>query len=478
MLFNSVAFAIFLPIVFAIYWAVPHKFRCPILLISSYIFYMTCNPKYIFIILFTTAVTYTVALLLEKCNSEKKKKSVILIALISCLGLLSFYKYFNFLSTSIASLLSFFSVKVDPVLLHLILPIGISFYTFQTLGYVIDVYRGKVKAEKNFITYATFVSFFPQLVAGPIARANSLLPQITSEKKFDYDKATHGLKLMAWGFFAKLAIADVIAGHVNYIFANLEVASGFDCALAIFFYSIQVYCDFSGYSNIAIGVAELFGIDLMVNFKSPYYSKSIKEFWSRWHISLSTWFRDYLYIPLGGSRCGKFRHYFNLVLTFMISGLWHGASWNFVIWGTVHGLVQVIEKLFETVLNPFRDKNRFTKIISTLTVFFICCIVSILIRVSNMSEAIYIIKHAFTGLGDPATYFATVCNIKLDKQIMLGLTILLLFLYDYFSLTKDVIGWVSSQKVVRRWAIYVALVFLILMNAPVSNETAFVYAQF
>lgn len=333
MLFNSISFAIFLPIVFCVYWELPHKFRCTLLLIASYYFYMSWNPKYVVLILLTTAVSFTAALLVEKYESAKLKKLTLVIAVMLCLMVLFYFKYFNFFVNSILGILDIFAIKLHPITVSVLLPVGISFYTFQTLSYVIDVYRGNVKAEHNFVIYATFISFFPQLVAGPIERTSNLLPQIKSKKEFDYESAAYGLKLMAWGFFKKLAIADVVSIYVDRAYSSIYTCTGFDLVIAVFFFTIQIYCDFSGYSDIAIGTAKLLNINLMTNFKSPYYSLSIKEFWSRWHVSLSTWFRDYVYIPLGGNRCSKLKRDRNLILTFLASGLWHGANWTYIAWG-------------------------------------------------------------------------------------------------------------------------------------------------
>lgn len=330
MLYNSVAFAVFLPIVFLIYWAIPHKFRWVLLLVASYYFYMSWDPKYVFLILMTTAISYFAAIGLEKAGS-RKKKWIMTIAAVVCLGVLFFFKYFNFFSQSVIGFLNLFSLKLSPLTLKVILPVGISFYTFQTLSYVIDVYRGNVKAEHHFGYYAAFISFFPQLVAGPIERVNSLLPQIKAEHKFDYEKASYGIKMMIWGYFKKLVIADTLSQYVSVVYDNPRQYQGFSLVIATLFFAFQIYCDFSGYSDIAIGTAKLLGIDLTTNFKSPYFSQSVKEFWSRWHISLSTWFRDYVYIPLGGNRVGKIRHSLNLIITFLVSGLWHGANWTYVV---------------------------------------------------------------------------------------------------------------------------------------------------
>ena len=357
MLFNSFAFAVFLPIVFILYWVLPHKARWILILAASYYFYMSWNAKYIFLILFTTIISYVAAILLEKTENLRTKKGILVGTAVICLGVLFFFKYFNFVSESVTAVFRLFAIQMNPVLLNLLLPVGISFYTFQTLSYVIDVYKGDVKVEHHFGYYATFISFFPQLVAGPIERTNNLLPQIKTEHKFNYDQATYGLKLMVWGYFKKIVIADTLSQFVSKVYDAPQGFSGFALILATVFFTLQIYCDFSGYSDIAIGTAKLLGINLMTNFKSPYFSQSIKEFWSRWHISLSTWFRDYVYIPLGGSRVGKIRHAVNLLITFLISGLWHGANWTFVIWGGIHGLGQMIESSV-VANNKLKEKSK------------------------------------------------------------------------------------------------------------------------
>lgn len=305
MLFNTFAFAIFLPLVFILYWGLPHKYRWTLILVSSYYFYMSWNAKYVVLILFTSVVSYTSARLIEMEESKRKKKNILIVTSVLCLGVLFFFKYFNFFSESITSLLGVSAIHLSPITIKLLLPVGISFYTFQTLSYVIDVYRGDVPAERHFGYYAAFISFFPQLVAGPIERTSNLLLQIKAKHQFDYDQATYGLKLIAWGFFKKIVLADALSKYVSTVYDTRQNFSGFALVLATLFFTLQIYCDFSGYSDIAIGTAKLLGINLMINFKNPYFSQSIKEFWSRWHISLSTWFRDYIYIALGGNRVGK-----------------------------------------------------------------------------------------------------------------------------------------------------------------------------
>ncbi len=337
MLFNSLSFAIFFPIVFLLYWALPHRYRWVLLLVSSYYFYMSWNVKYVLLILFTTIISYGCARLLEKSKELLMRKLILGGAVFLCLSVLFLFKYLSFFMDNVFYAASALAIPLKPMTLKLMLPVGISFYTFQTLSYVIDVYRGEVQAEHHFGKYAVFISFFPQLVAGPIERSSSLLTQMNQEHRFDYQKVTYGLKLMAWGYYKKLVLADMLAVYVDKIYGNMTAYKGIPLIAASVAFAFQIYCDFSGYSDIAIGAAKMFDINLMKNFKSPYFASSIKEFWSRWHISLSTWFRDYLYIPLGGSRCSRLKHCRNLMITFLCSGLWHGADWTYVIWGGIHG---------------------------------------------------------------------------------------------------------------------------------------------
>lgn len=479
MLFNSFSFAVFLPVVFAVYWIIPNKYRWILLLISSYYFYMSWNVKYVLLILFTTGVSYFAAILLEKHNSKKEKNFIVTVTAVLCLGVLFVFKYFNFASESINSLFRMFSINLQPITLKLFLPVGISFYTFQTLSYVIDVYRGTVTAEHNFGYYATFISFFPQLVAGPIERTSNLLPQIKKHHVFDYTQATYGLKLMAWGYFKKIIIADVISEYVSLVYDCPQNYHGFALVLASLFFTVQIYCDFSGYSDIAIGVAKLLGINLMTNFKSPYFSQSIKEFWSRWHISLSVWFRDYVYIPLGGNRVKKFRNCINLLITFLASGLWHGADWTFVAWGGVHGIAQIIEKLIFTKKNQkVSGAKKWIKIICV----FIFCVFSWVLFVSNsISDAGYVLMHLFDGIGNPVNYLLIgLSDIDIGSKNLLKVlfSVTLLAVFDYFSLKKDVISYISSKKKVVRWIIYFGFLAWIFFNFPAEKSTEFIYFQF
>lgn len=481
MLFNSFSFAIFLPIVFALYWCIPEKLKWVLILLASYYFYMNWNVKYVILILLTTVVSYTAAILLEKTDADKIKKMILILSAILCLGLLFFFKYFNFLCESAVNLLQLFSIKLNPLTLKLLLPVGISFYTFQTLSYVIDVYKGRITAEHHFGYYATYISFFPQLVAGPIERTNNLLPQIKKKHVFEYEQATYGVKLMIWGYFKKIVIADTLSVYVSTIYDRPENYTGFALILATIFFTIQIYCDFSGYSDIAIGTAKLFGINLMNNFESPYFSQSIKEFWSRWHISLSTWFRDYVYIPLGGNRVSKTRHNLNIIITFAISGLWHGANWTYVIWGMIHGGAQILEDILPAKL---KHKNvGFLRWFRIGLVFLFVSFAWVFFRADSIRDAVYIITHFFDGLSHPGQYFKTGLvniGIEMDKILWLKLIILIVILsvYDMYSLKIDVIGELSKKNLLIRWIIYVSMLLIIVFLSQKGVAAEFVYFQF
>ena len=481
MLFNSNAFYVFLPIVFVLYWAIPQKYRCVILFVSSYYFYMSWDVKYVVLILLTTVVSYGAALLIERTPDKRKKKWCLVGALIISLGVLFFFKYFNFLSNSVTDLLNRLAIPVDSYTLYLMLPVGISFYTFQTLSYVIDVYRGEVKATRHFGKYATFIAFFPQLVAGPIERTGNLLPQIEGEHTFNYEKSISGAKLIAWGFFKKIAIADTISVYVDAVYGQLPQYQGFTLIIATVLFAFQIYCDFSGYSDIAVGVAALLDVDLMTNFKSPYWASSIKEFWARWHISLSTWFRDYVYIPLGGNRVNPIRQKFNLMVTFLVSGLWHGANWTFVLWGAIHGLGQVVENLWT------KGKKKKHTWYGVLFTFTFVCFAWIFFRADSISDAWYVVTHMFAGLDQPLTYFAEgilafrgssmSTGAGLSSLLQALICILVLMVYDCAALKQNVWERLDRLKKPVRYAIYFLLLFIVLYSRQLG-EYEFVYFQF
>jgi D-alanyl-lipoteichoic acid acyltransferase DltB (MBOAT superfamily) len=341
MLFNSIDFAIFLPLVFILYWFINKKhlrFQNIFLLIASYIFYSWWDWRFLSLIIFSTVVDYSVGISLSYKKNLLTRKLLLITSLVVNLGFLGFFKYYNFFIDNFREAFSFFGGEFNANSLRIVLPVGISFYTFQTLSYTIDVYRQKIKPTKSFIAFAAYVSFFPQLVAGPIERATNLLPQFLNKRKFDYNKAINGMRQILWGLFKKIVIADSCAVYVNDIFANYSIHSGSTLVLGAILFAFQIYGDFSGYSDIAIGTARLFGFNLMRNFAFPYFSRDIAEFWRRWHISLSTWFRDYLYIPLGGSRGNTANKIRNIFIIFIVSGFWHGANWTFIVWGALNAI--------------------------------------------------------------------------------------------------------------------------------------------
>src|SRR5690554_5292798 len=392
MLFNSLAFAAFLTVVFTLYWGVFAKAiraRNVFILIASYVFYGAWDWRFLLLIAFSTAVDYVAALAMEKSTSPKRRKGLLAVSLIVNIGLLAYFKYAGFFVESFAAVIEMISGYRPPELtLNIILPVGISFYTFQTLSYTIDVYRGKISATKDFVKFAAFVAFFPQLVAGPIELAANLLPQFDEKKKFTYQMGSTGMRLIVWGLFKKMVIADNCAPYVNEIFANHAELPSAVLAMGAVLFAFQIYCDFSGYSDIAIGTARLLGFDLTVNFRYPYFSSDMAEFWRRWHISLSTWFRDYVYIPLGGSRRSVSHIYKNLLVIFLVSGLRHGADWTFVAWGLFHGLFLIIERLgFKSILNRLPNALQWFYTILVVMVGWV------LFRVEALPDAIaYIVK--------------------------------------------------------------------------------------
>ena len=341
MFFNSIDFAIFLPVVFLLYWFVAKKnlkLQNILLLIASYFFYACWDYRFLFLLIFSTLLDYTTGIKMDEATKPGRRKFWFWLSVLVNLGFLGIFKYYDFFAASFAEGLSHVGIKTNFWVLNVILPVGISFYTFHGLSYVIDIYQKRIRAERNFIDYSVFVSFFPLLVAGPIERATHLLPQIKKERHFDYSQAANGLRQILWGLFKKIVIADNCAEYANAIFNNSAAFSGSTLVLGAFFFAFQIYCDFSGYSDIALGTARLFGIDLLRNFAFPYFSRDIAEFWRRWHISLSSWFKDYLYIPLGGSRGGTWMKLRNTFIIFLVSGFWHGANWTFIIWGGLNAL--------------------------------------------------------------------------------------------------------------------------------------------
>ncbi len=515
MLFNSVQFLIFFPIVFLCYFFCSLVIKKNIvtqtvLLAFSLYFYACWKAEYLILILISIVITYLSGILMQ---AKPNRKGLILVfSLVSNLAILFFFKYYNFFADTVNYFVAHNGKNPLIPTINVLLPVGISFYTFQALGYSIDVYRGKVKAEKNFITYALFVTFFPQLVAGPIERTENLLPQFKVDYDFDYDRITSGIKLAAWGFFEKIVIADRLAIYVNGIFNNLETATGASLILASFMFAFQVLCDFSGYSDIAIGVARILGFNLMRNFKRPFFAKSISDVWTRWHISLSSWFRDYLYFPLGGSRCSKARHCFNIMVVMAVSGFWHGAAWHYVVWGLMHGFFQVIGLL----TSPFRkaalvfchlgtyDKSiksgirikrgwQFVQIFITFSLFVIAAAV---FRANSMGDYWAILKKVtlvpseivnFAKDSNTLGFQTSIKNLFLLRENVSGYGVkncLIALFLCFFLLSVDFItrkerGYdiIKRQPLVVRWICYYLLTFAIIFLS-VSGKSQFVYFQF
>lgn len=469
MLFNSVAFLLFFPIVCVLYFCIPAKQirgRNLLLLIASYYFYMNWEPAYALLLLTSTVVTYFAALGIDHFEENKKKELFLVSSIIMNLAILFLFKYYNFLSSNIEAVLHACGIGIDFPNFGLLLPVGISFYTFQALGYSIDVYRGTTKVERDFPTYALFVSFFPQLVAGPIERSNNLLPQFKLEHTFDYETAMSGFRLMVWGFFMKLVLADRSGLFVDMVFNNVSQHNGGSYLLASLLFPFQIYGDFAGYSLIAIGVARVLGFHLMENFHRPYFACSVGEFWHRWHISLSTWFKDYVYIPLGGNRVSRFRNYFNLFVTFTVSGVWHGANWTFVCWGMFHGLLLCIEKAMGIGKQKFTGIRR---LMHWSLTFVLVSIAWILFRANNLQDAITMIVGIFTNIGMPAPEYAILMSIFMALFILL------------FKELKDEMGWnihISESKywVVRHLYFVVVIAYIILFG--VFGGDQFIYFQF
>ncbi len=516
MLFNSFGYAFFLPVVFALHWITPKRFRWIVLLFTSYYFYASWGVPYVAVILITTAASYIAGLYLGRRSQKRqprshtaaphrngrsfsapsfsdasgRRKLILAGAVVFCGLLLFFFKYFNFFSINITALLHKLSLPVQPLTLQLALPIGISFYIFQTISYLVDVYRGELEPEQHFGIYAVYISFFPKVMQGPIERGEKLLSQLHAPRRFKYRQASYGMKLMAWGYFKKLCLADGLAVYVNQVYGDLPSYTGFPLLLATFFYAIQLYCDFSGYTDIALGSAKILGINLTQNFRSPYFASSIKDFWGRWHISLSSWLRDYIYIPLGGNRVGRVRHGLNIMVTFLVSGLWHGASWNYVLWGGIHGALQVIEGFFpwNHKKSPFQRNKGLHFALCLVTVpltFALVCLAWVFFRAATISDGVYVLTHMFSGLGAGGEGLKA---YVLNGGRQLGaspahllynlLPLIPLFFYDLFSLKTDVIAAVSRQRFFIRWPVYILLLLAILLFSEKGVTTQFIYMQF
>lgn len=467
MLFNSLHFLLFFPITCIIYYLLPTvRMRNLFLLAASYYFYMNWNASYALLLLTSTFITYEAAIRIEKAPSTKQKRAYLIVSLIINLSILFFFKYYNFAISTINEIL--FPLNDEYLLphLHLLLPVGISFYIFQALGYSIDVYRGHAKSERDFLTYALFVSFFPQLVAGPIERSTNLLPQFKEKHKFSYNLAMEGIRLMIWGFFLKLVLADRCSLYVDSIYNNLEQHNGGSYLLAAILFTFQIYGDFSGYSLIAIGAARVMGFHLMDNFRRPYLATSVTEFWHRWHISLSTWFKDYVYIPLGGNRVSQWKNYLNIMVTFTISGIWHGANWTFIAWGALHGLLQCTEKRIGWAKREWKGTPRICHMMLT---FSMVCLTWIIFRANNLKEAVSVIQGIFTHPGAP--------YVQMADFIAIGIALFIVACREVAEEWHTGIRVSDSQSwVVRHLYITTMIAYIILFG--VLNGDQFIYFQF
>ena len=484
MLFNSIEFAIFLPIVFVLYWFVTNKnlkLQNLLLLFASYFFYGWWDWRFLSLIVFSSTIDYIVGLKLSSTTNESKRKILLLTSIFINIGFLGFFKYFNFFSESFSQAFTLLGQPFEASRLNIILPIGISFYTFQTLSYSIDVYRRKMKPTKDIIAFFSFVSFFPQLVAGPIERATNLLPQFYKKRNFDYLKAVDGLKQILWGLFKKVVIADNCAIIVNDIFANYASYSGSTLILGAIFFAFQIYGDFSGYSDIAIGTARLFGFNLMQNFAFPYFSRDIAEFWRRWHISLSTWFRDYLYIPLGGSRGSTNKKIRNIFIIFIVSGFWHGANWTFIIWGALNALYFIPLLLLNrnrTNLNVAGEGKvlpSIREVVNILLTFSLTVFAWIFFRADSVTHALSFIKHLFANL------YVEIPNISGIGKSHIFITCILILIFTtiewigregQYAIEKYSSKWNRG----KRWGFYYLILLAILIYC--KNQQEFIYFQF
>jgi D-alanyl-lipoteichoic acid acyltransferase DltB (MBOAT superfamily) len=480
MLFNSIDFIVFLPIVFLLYWvfAKHFKFQNFIIVIVSYIFYGWWDWRFLFLIFFSTIIDFFVGLELARQKEQKRRELLLLTSLFVNLSILGFFKYFNFFIDSFVSAFSFFGIRFEPYHLNVILPVGISFYTFQTMSYSIDIYKKQLSPTRDFIAFSGFVSFFPQLVAGPIERATKLLPQFLSPRVFDYEKALDGCKQILWGFFKKIVVADNCAVYANMFFNNYHEYSGSSLVLGVLFFSFQIYGDFSGYSDIAVGTARLFGIDLMRNFSYPYFSRDIAEFWRKWHISLNTWFRDYVYIPLGGSRYSKLITIRNTFTIFLLCGLWHGANWTFVFWGLLNAIyfipLLLLNKNRMNLGNITEGKILPTSgdILSIVSTFILTAFAWIFFRAENINHAFRYISRIFSS-----SFFSVPQFDGKRRALLTVIMIFFLLIVEWIQRNKQH-GLQMSHRIPAffRWLILYGIIFIMLLYG--GSQQSFIYFQF
>lgn len=475
MIFNSFNFIILYPLIFLLYYVIPAKYsrvRNLYLLAVSYTLYIFWKPVFALILLFVTLVTFWAAKAISKYDdNNKRRKCILTLGILLGLTPLLFFKYFVFINTSIYELLAFFGIRIKIIGLNWAIPVGISFFTFQALGYLWDVYYGKIKAENDFLIYALFISFFPSIVSGPINKASLVIPQLKKLRPyFDYGKAVEGMKMLLWGMFMKVVVADRVALYVDTVLPNYMNYTGVTCFLASILYTIQIYADFAGYSLMALGVGKTLGFELTENFRRPYFAFSVTDFWRRWHISLSTWLKDYIYIPLGGSRCPKWKNYWNIFITFLVSGIWHGANWTFIIWGIWHGLFQIIEKMIGQQKCEYGAFGRFIKISIT---FLLVNFAWIFFRMPTLTEACGVIGRIF-DMSLPMTLY--IPPLPTPPFIIIG--VVLLFLKDFrdeFFTNRLLL--MNNKLGLVRWSTIFLLVFLIVSSGVLDSDQ-FIYANF
>ncbi len=471
MVYNSFNFLVLFPLLFLLYYLIPSvkvKWRNLYLLLVSYLLYANWKPAYALILMGISAVTYLMARLLEVTGS--RKKIVVGGAFLTLLPLLIF-KYYNFINNSIFELLSAIGLRFQLPGLNWVIPMGISFFTFQALGYLFDVYYKRIPAEKDFLTYALFISFFPSIVAGPINKAELVIPQIKSLRPyFDYAKAVEGLKMLLWGMFMKVVVADRVALYVDTVFSNYMNYTGITCFVASVLYTLQIYADFAGYSLMAIGVGKTLGFELTENFKRPYLAVSVTEFWHRWHISLSTWLKDYVYIPMGGSRCSKLRNYWNIFMAFLVSGIWHGANWTFIVWGILHGIFQIIEKALDQQRCKYGVIGKTTKILIT---FLLVNFAWIFFRMPTIEGSCAVIGRIF-DFSTPLIVYSPEKSNAVFMFLGIGLLLFKDIKDEYYSLKHF---FFNSKFTLIRWLSYLAIIVLIMLTG-VFGADQFIYANF
>ena len=482
MLFTTFDFVLFFIVVASVYFALPHRFRWMLLLASSYFFYMCWKPAYVILIMTSTLIDYSAGRLMGPAGSKTGRKKFLVLSLVTNLGLLFCFKYFNFFNAALKDLLGVVDLPLDLPRLNVLLPVGISFYTFQSLSYAVDVYRGKREPEKHLGIYALYVSFFPQLVAGPIERSTRLLPQFFNKVSFDHERVVLGLRRVLWGFFKKMVIADRLGLVVDSVFCAPHNYSGLPLILASYCFALQIYFDFSAYSDIAIGTARVLGFDIMENFRAPYFARSIRDFWRRWHISLSSWFRDYLYIPLGGNRVKISRWRLNILVVFVLCGLWHGANWTFLAWGALHGIMLLLARATQTQRDKaysnlgLENRLRIQNVLRVILTFHLVVLGWIIFRANSIADAGYIIAHLLDFTGASAQLPEALQS--LSTWLVLPLCAFALAAFDHWLQgTANFDRFLAQRPAWVRWPVYLALI-LIIINLGVVDEVPFIYFQF